>query len=150
METQVAHLCCAGRVQAPVCSGEFESHSVPTTTTKWIPEPLPEENHWSQPCIHFSYFHRTATCLLSKRRLQFFGNVLRVPSGHPLRDACFIPHTLTPVTEQYVRRVGRPSKEWVKETIAEASMLFGSMQQVGALGACSGIWNAALSDKFGF
>ena len=55
-----------------------------------------------------------ATKLLLKRRLQLFGKILRLPSVHPLRVAYFIPSTLTPVADQYVRRVGRPSKEWVK------------------------------------
>jgi hypothetical protein len=94
--------------------------------------------------------YRTATCLLLKRRLQLFGKVLRAPSGHPLRDACFIPHTLIPATDRYVRRVGRPCKEWIKETIAEASIRFGSMQQVVALAACKTTWNAALSIELGY
>ena len=83
-------------------------------------------------------------------RLQLFGKVLRAPSGHPLRDACFIPHTLIPATDQYVRRVGRPSKEWVKETKLEASIQFGSMQQVLALAAHKATWNAALLANLGY
>ena len=78
------------------------------------------------------------------------GKVLRAPSGHPLRDACFIPHTLLPATDRYVRRVGRPSKEWVKEAIAEASLRFGSMQQVVALATCKASWNAALFANLGY
>ena len=36
-------------------------------------------------------------------------------------------NALWPVTEQLVRRVGRPRKEWVKELVADCSKLFGSL-----------------------
>ena len=82
--------------------------------------------------------HPAASLTLRKRSLIFFGKVLRAPEGHPLRLACFIPGTLWPATEQFVRRVGRPRKEWTKEALAESVRLFGSLDA-----ACT-----AAQDKF--
>ena len=72
--------------------------------------------------------HTLATNLLLRRQLQLFGKILRSPAGHPLRDVSFIPGTTFPATSRYVRRRGRPCKEWVPEMIGEAVKMFGSMQ----------------------
>ena len=63
--------------------------------------------------------HRQLTLTLRKRRLQLFGKVLRSPEGHPLRVVSLIPRTLEPATNRYVRRVGRPRREWVPEAVRE-------------------------------
>jgi hypothetical protein len=94
--------------------------------------------------------HRSATELLLKKRLQLFGKVLRSPPEHPLRRACFIPGTLTPITERYVRRVGRPSREWVREAIAEACKFFGSIENASTLAMQKAVWNTALTNKLGY
>ena len=94
--------------------------------------------------------HRLASISLHKRRLQLFGKILRMPPDHPLQLACFMPRTLIPVTDQYVRRVGRPSKEWVKEAIGETVSCFGSLQHAQALATQKSTWNAALRTKLGF
>ena len=91
-----------------------------------------------------------ATELLKKRRLQLLGKILRSPEGHPLRVASFIPGTTIPATERFVRRVGRPSKEWVKETILDVISLFGSLQAATQFAASKNMWNDALFDKIGF
>ena len=39
--------------------------------------------------------------------------VARAPNNHPLHMAAFIPGTWQPITDKYVRRVGRPRREWV-------------------------------------
>ena len=88
--------------------------------------------------------HRPATHSLRKRRLQLFGKVLRCPGGQPLRDACFVPGTWTPTTDQYVRRVGRPCKEWVKEVLADTVHVFGSFESALAAAAEKLTWNVAL------
>ena len=77
--------------------------------------------------------HLRATDITRKKRLQLFGKILRSEAQHPLRRACFIPNTLIPVTEQFVRRVGRPCKEWVPELIQEAAVCFGSLDAASAL-----------------
>jgi len=91
--------------------------------------------------------HIRATCSLRKRRLQLFGKILRCPSGHPLRDSCFIPGTWTPAVDRYVRRVGRPCKEWVKEAITDTAQLFGSLESALTVAADKVSWSAALTDK---
>jgi len=94
--------------------------------------------------------HTSASDLLRKKQLQLFGKVLRVESQHPLKRACFIPGTLIPVTDQYVRRVGRPSKEWVREVMQEAISLFGDMALANAAAQDKPTWNRWLAEKLGF
>jgi len=94
--------------------------------------------------------HTLATDILRKKRLQLFGKILRVEPQHPLKRACFIPGTFVPVTEQYVRRVGRPSKEWVREVMQEAAALFGSMASASAAAQNKPTWNRNLTEKLGF
>ena len=94
--------------------------------------------------------HTLATNLLQKRRMQLFGKILRSPEGHPLRSAAFIPNTMTPTTEQFVRRVGRPCKEWVTEVSNEVTALFGSLDQAKPMAMSKGAWNFALFQKLGF
>jgi len=94
--------------------------------------------------------HPMATQLLRKRRLQLFGKVLRCPSGDLLRDSCFVPHTWIPAVDQFVRRVGRPSKEWVKDVLQDTTCLFGSMEMASRLASEKDSWSEALFDKLGF
>ena len=91
-----------------------------------------------------------AADLLKKRRLQMFGKILRSPEGHPLRVASFIPGTTIPATERFVRRVGRPSKEWIRETTRDVVLLFGSLHAAGPVAASKHTWNDALVDKMVF
>ena len=94
--------------------------------------------------------HRAATDLLLKRRLQLFGKILRAPAEHPLRRACFIPGTFVPTTEQYVRRVGRPCREWLKDTIAQVCQLSGSLLAASVVAAQKSTWNDELTKKLGY
>lgn len=88
--------------------------------------------------------HTLATTLLLKRQLQLFGNVLRSPERHPLRLVSFIPGTNHPLTNRYVRRRGRPAREWVPEMIGKASALFGSMAVAEQAASEKPRWNARL------
>ena len=94
--------------------------------------------------------HRPISELLRKRRLQLLGKVLRAPPDHPLYTACFIPGTLTPATEQFIRRVGRPAKEWVKEVSNDAILLCGSLDAAKTLAQHKRFWTNMLKDKLGF
>ena len=40
-----------------------------------------------------------------------------------------LTNTLYPINDFYVRRVGRPSKEWVKDFIADVKAVFGSLER---------------------
>ena len=68
--------------------------------------------------------HVAASSLLEERRLQLLGNILRASEGSPLKTASFIPFTLHPATERYVRRRGRPRKEWITDTMQAALQIF--------------------------
>ena len=91
-----------------------------------------------------------ASNLLRKKQLQLFGKILRVDSEHPLKRACFIPDTWVPVTDRYVRRVGRPGKEWVRELIQVAIALFGNMDAASAAAQDKTSWNTLLTEKMTF
>ena len=84
--------------------------------------------------------HRLATDSLLRRQMHLLGKVLRAPEGHPLRVSSFIPKSNHPVTERYVRRVGRPAREWVPEMIKAAVDKLGSMQKVVAIAPNREAW----------
>ena len=94
--------------------------------------------------------HVTATEILKKRRLQLFGKILRCPGDHPLRNACFVANIWIPVTDRYVRRVGRPCKEWVKEVMNDTLTLFGCLESAVCHAVDKTTWDAALLGKMGF
>ena len=94
--------------------------------------------------------HLSASTLLQKQQLQLLGRILRAPEGHPLRVACFIPGSLRPATDQYVRRVGRPKKEWVPEVMANAMRFFSSSEELQQAAPNKFVWSGLLNSKFAF
>ena len=85
-----------------------------------------------------------ASDLLRRRQLQILGKTLRAPVGSPLQLPCFIPGTTTPATERYVRRVGRPRKEWIVELSSCAEKLFGSMRETQRLADDRSAWKCSV------
>ena len=83
-----------------------------------------------------------ATTMHDQRRLALLGKVLRLPEGHPMKLASFIPGTMRPATERYVRRVGRPNKEWVPEVLDIARHCFGSDDYILQAAQCPKAWRA--------
>jgi len=63
---------------------------------------------------------RSATELLAQQQLMQLGKVLRSPLGCALHHTSLIPGTLQPATSRYVRRRGRPHKEWITTVLPEA------------------------------
>ena len=94
--------------------------------------------------------YTNATDLLKKKRLQLFGKILGAPEGHLLRVASFIPNTTAPATECFVRRVGRPSKEWIREVTLEAIAVFGSLDAAISSAAQKVVWDNILCQKMCF
>ena len=94
--------------------------------------------------------HRPATELLRKKRLQLFGKVLRAPDGHPLRASCFMRGTRLPTTDQCVRRIGRPCREWARALIADSCALFGNLVAAQEAVVHKTTWDAALSQRLGY
>ena len=88
--------------------------------------------------------HVAASALLLERQLQLFGKVLRAPSEHPLRLASFIRGTTHPATEQYVRRVGRPTQEYVMHLSQQAATIFGCLHAATAASQNKQNWNCAV------
>ena len=74
--------------------------------------------------------HASASSLLLQRQLVLFGRVARGPDDSPCKVVSFIPGTWTPATNRYVRRVGRPRKEWIPTLLAEALRRTGGMVQL--------------------
>ena len=62
---------------------------------------------------------------LETTHLQLFGKVIRAAPANPLRSSCLVGNTLQPLTSYYIRRVGRPRKEWVTTILPRA------LQQAG-------------------
>ena len=84
--------------------------------------------------------HMKASELLLQRQLALFGRVLRAPPGSHLKTASFVGDTWLPTTSQYIRKVGRPRKEWVPTIMAEACQRFGNMCRVTELAADPATW----------
>jgi hypothetical protein len=89
--------------------------------------------------------HLPAADLLLKHQLSLLGKVLRSPEGHPLRTASFMRNSDTPATEQFVRRRGRPAKEWVREVMQEALILCGSAGEMVRLASDKHRWQSFVS-----
>ena len=49
---------------------------------------------------------------------------------HPLRQVSFEPGTYTAATSRYLRRVGRPRKEWIPEVFSLALSFTGSTRNL--------------------
>ena len=95
-----------------------------------------EDDHGNPACIPVPKLNATvrakascenASALLLWRQLSLFGKNLRSDRQSPLRKVSFVGDTLQATTDQYVRRVGRPKKEWVKSVMTEACRLTGGI-----------------------
>ena len=64
--------------------------------------------------------------VLLKRQLLLYRKVAREPNESMLRQVTFVPHTRVPVTDSFVRKVGRPRAEWAREVGALALKIAGS------------------------
>ena len=64
--------------------------------------------------------HRKASSGLAEQQVVLLGKALRAPSQSQLHTSAFIPGTEQPATCRYVRRVGRPRREWVAAVKQEA------------------------------
>ena len=56
-----------------------------------------------------------ASDMLVQRQMLLFGKVLRSPLDNRMHVSACIPGSIQPATSRYVRRVGRPRREWVSE-----------------------------------
>ena len=56
---------------------------------------------------------------LLEQQMILLGKVLRAPLESPLQRVSLIPGTLQAATYRFVRRVGRPRREWVPSVLRE-------------------------------
>ena len=68
---------------------------------------------------------KSASKQLREQQLIFLGKVLRSDLDSVLQTVSFTSGTLQPTTSRYIRRVGRPRKEWIAEVLPEALRLAG-------------------------
>ena len=90
---------------------------------------------------------KTATDLLLQRQILLFGKVARAPINHPLHMAAFIPGTWQPITDKYVRRVGRPRREWVTEVRTKIYQCIGGHLEVSRLVRSPLIWRYTVCQR---
>jgi hypothetical protein len=83
---------------------------------------------------------RNAMELLAQQQLIQLGKVLRAPSASALHHTSLIPGTLQPATSRYVRRRGRPHKEWIPTVLPEAFRRKHSHEQLYELAQDGNVW----------
>ena len=64
--------------------------------------------------------HTKASILLADQQIALLGKVLAAPQQSFLHRSAMIPGTLQPATSSYIRRVGRPRREWVNIVVQSA------------------------------
>ena len=60
---------------------------------------------------------KSLSVALQQRQLAYLGKILKTDKEAQLRTVRFIPGTLQSATSRYVRRIGRPRKEWVSSLL---------------------------------
>ena len=90
----------------------------------------------------------TASQKLLKRQLVLLGKVMRASLDGTLQQVSFIPGTTQPATARYVRRVGRPRKEWIPQLMPEAYRIAGGMQQLEVAVMDSVRWKSLVRSAF--
>ena len=77
------------------------------------------------------------------------GKVIRLPFQHPLHnvsfDSCF-----RPATDHYIRRKGRPHKEWIPDVYKSALRLAGSLDGIHAANVNKLSWSDFLKCHLDF
>ena len=82
-----------------------------------------------------------ATDMLLQHQLHLFGKAYRSPWDSPMHFNSFIPGTLQPITDAYVRRVGRPRREWITETRNKAFHFLGGHCEITRLVQNPVVWH---------
>ena len=80
---------------------------------------------------------------LLDRQLLLLGRILSAEQSSPLHSVSFIPGTWEPATNMYVRRVGRPRKEWVPAVLGEARARIGNDACLADALQSKAVWKAA-------
>lgn len=62
---------------------------------------------------------------LQRRQVVYVGKVLRADASSPLRICSMVPGTTQPLVSHYIRRVGRPRREWPSTVLPIACQVAG-------------------------
>ena len=99
----------------------------------------------SNACVLLCAGCQAATDVLLKRQLLLFGKVLRYPVELSMHQMSFIPGTLQPATSRYIRRVGRPRREWISEVRNKAYEFGDGHREVTRLAQNPLVWRDLVS-----
>ena len=83
---------------------------------------------------------KPASQLMLEQQLILLGKVMRSDGSSPMRTASFMPNSLSPATERYVRKVGRPRKEWITSVLPAAYRITGGDVDLLAATANASSW----------
>ena len=73
---------------------------------------------------------KKASSQLEARQLILLGKVIRADVTNPLRSSCLVENTLRPLTSHFIRRVGRPRKEWITTVLPQALLQAGGSDTI--------------------
>ena len=87
--------------------------------------------------------------ILLERQLLLLGRVVRASAGNPINYLSFTPGTSQPAVARYVRRVGRPRKEWIPFVTAIAYRITGGHDELLELCRDAGVWKRYIRTSAG-
>ena len=102
--------------------------------------PLSQYSRVSNETVREKAASKSASKQLREQQLIFLGKVLRSDEDSVLQTVSFIPGTMQPTTCRYIRRVGRPRKEWMAEVLPDALRIVGGEQNLKRIVQQSAQW----------
>ena len=91
--------------------------------------------------------HTSASSLLEQQQLAMLGKVLRAPRSSLLHTTAVVPGTITPSTSFYIRRRGRPRKEWVPTVLRLAHQKNNTSTDLFSLAQDAKAWRQCMQRK---
>ena len=84
---------------------------------------------------------------IRRSQLALLGKVLFDTDKAILKEVTFCADSLTPLTNAWVRRVGRPRDEWTNQLLKISQRLAGSMEAWYLAATCQKLWKELVVDK---
>lgn len=105
-------------------------------------------SHFSNATVLSRSGQKTISTQLRHQQLLLLGRIARAPDDDLRRRLTFCPGSLRPVTDRYVREVGRPRAEWAPKLLQIATKVWGTQSKVSELMMDRVIWKSAVSRHF--
>ena len=83
---------------------------------------------------------KTASAQLLGMQLRLLRKVVIAEPEHPLRLSCLVGDTLQPLASFYIRRVGRPRKEWLSTVLPHGLQIAGGSDSTMRLMQDEHVW----------